>query len=401
MINIINPVISKVEGGGKFNIHYGLNPPDDTSMLWVETEREPSKTTITADLNTDKVLKQLTDTLPDGLAGGSTAVIGKKVYLIAPYRTSVSGINSIIEYDTEANTCILLPLTLPYQRMTGCAVGSKIYLFGGMWTNEIYLFDPADMTLEKLDATLSEDCYSMLSVSIGTKIYLLGGSIQSSPYSTDRIMEFDTETNSLREITAKLPSKLYGGAPVVHGTTIYIFGGNYNENSPRNAVYVFDTVTEQTSTLGLTLPTASAFKGYGTIGNKAYLFGGYNKTISTATNDILEFDFDVLKIKKLTETMPNNYCYFMSATVGNSVYLFGGRGTSVKNVNQTLIFELASELANGECVVVPSLTNSPIELMKGTNVLSIGISQVAIGNESNEGEFVKTYAHNGTEWEEI
>ena len=390
-------------GGASFNIHYGVNPPDDTSMLWVETESEPTKTTITADFNTDKVLEQLSGNLPEAIDGASVAVIGKKVYLVSPYQRTVTTTKAIIEYDTETNTTKTLPVTLPHNKMTACAVGAKIYLFGGMYTNEIYLFDPSDNSLEKLNATLIENCYGLHAVSIGTKIYLLGGSIQASPYSSNRIMEFDTENNSLRELTAKLPSNLYGGACVAHGTTIYIFGGNYNENTPRANIYVFDTVEEQSSTLGAVLPTGSAFKGYGKIGNKAYLFGGYTKTMGNMTNDILEFNFETFEINSLTETMPNVRCYISSASVDNSIFLIGGRtylgGT--KYLNETLIFELASVLANGECVVVMSIGGKAIELMKGTNVLSVGVSQTVIGNESNEGEFVKIYAHNGTTWEEI
>ena len=407
MINIFNPVISKVEGGGKFNIHYGLNPPEDTSMLWVQTEREPSKTTITADFVVDKVLEQLTTTFPFTLGSGHATVVGKKVYFTGCNNGSTY-VKNIIKYDTESGIFETLPFTVPEQAVP-CAVGSKIYIFGGRivttWYTDIYCFDTDNDTLEKLDTVLDEGGSAYHTVNIGTKIYLLGGtgSNGTSSSSKNTIRVFDTADNSLTKLTAVLPSALYGGACILHDTTIYIFGGNYNENTPRSSIYVFDTVEEKTSTLGVSLPTASAYKGCGKIGNKVYLFGGYSKTLSTNTNDILEYDFDKGTIVKLTLTMPTVRSKQVSATVGGSIYLFGGVSyiSTTKYLNEILRLELASDLENGECVIIPSLDGSPIELMKGTNVLSIGVSQAVIGNANNEGEFVKIYAHNGTTWEEI
>jgi len=418
-IKIINPIISEAVGGGgaSFNIHYGLNPPEDTSMLWVETEKEVAKTTITADFSMEEILSQLDYTLPSNLyGGGQCPVIGNKAYIISGnWNNSTS--NSIVAYDTENGKFETLAVTLPkiLSQNSAVAVGNKIYIFGGYssWSsdgsndsNDIYVFDVENNTLEKLEPTLSGKSKNMGIALVGTKIYLFGGNASGSSSGSGYIRVFDTADNSLVTLTSTLPRSVFGSYCVAVGTSIYIFGGwMTGETTASNAIFKFDTETELISVLSTTIPSTLGGHSGGRIGNNIYIFGGRTTTLSTAKNTIYVFDIAKETIAPSSITLPKVMIEALSATIGGAIYLLGGRSYSGSSVllQTILAFVCASELVEDNCVIVPSLGGTKIELMSGDNTLQLGVSFIAIGNENNQGEFAEAYLYNETSqaWELI
>ena len=180
---VIGGVTGTYEGGVDLNIHYSsTTAPSDTSKLWVKTDTNVGKVTVTNDISgTPNGITTLSTTLPTAAFNIGTAAVGTKIYLFGG-STSGSRLNTIQVFDTTTNTRTTLSATLPTAAygIGTAAVGTKIYLFGGStsssYLNTIQVFDTTTNTRTTLSATLPTAALSIGTAAVGTKIYLFGGS---------------------------------------------------------------------------------------------------------------------------------------------------------------------------------------------------------------------------------
>lgn len=133
-------------------------------------------------------------------------------------------------------------------------VGDNIYMFGGQptaqtRTNAICKYNITSGTTTSLSATLATAVSKCACCAVGTDIYIFGGLTLSGPINT--IQKFDTLTNTITTLPTTLPTNLQ--APAVgyfqSKNTILIAGGGTTsgDDSGQRNIYYFDVSDESIS----------------------------------------------------------------------------------------------------------------------------------------------------------
>lgn len=399
-IKIINPIINHVEGGGaSFNIHYGLNPPEDTSMLWVETEREPTSVLVENDDPLQYRLSHSADDIansPEQRRNGAIAQVGDNVYIFGGYNNNNIKTDTIWKYDRANNTFAVLSQTTPAIRTYGAcgAFGDKIYLLGGIEDSSavatIYVFDTTTEQLAVLEGVvLPEPLSSIGNAVIGTKMYLFGGG-------TNKILVFDSEKNSVTEATAVLPKNMSNICAVANGRKVYLFGGKVS-STEQKTIYIYDTESDVISTSQATLLKGDSDMCGGTIEEKIYVLGYANNTSQIYSYDIPSDTIVTLSV----EPYRYNETGQMAAIYGKDMLIFGGN-RSYRDELSNQVFSVSSRIAEGSAYIKPTLDKNVFALLSGDNTVNIGASGVYIGTE-DYAQKVNAYLYNETSqaWELI
>ena len=152
-------------GGGELNIHYGNTAPEDTSKLWIKSEK-PSNISFPVVWKPEQIVEGITDTgttLPTAANSMGSAAVGTKIYLFGGSGEN-GRINTIQVFDTTNNTIQTLSTTLPTPayNMGSAAVGTKIYLFGGYNNNNLNTINQftVDVPLSSNDIIVTQEYYS-------------------------------------------------------------------------------------------------------------------------------------------------------------------------------------------------------------------------------------------------
>ncbi len=134
-------------------------------------------------------------------------------------------------------------------------------------------------------------------------------------------------------VTGKtLPSNLYGAQQAVIGNKIYLFGG-YNGSAYVNTIFsalLSDPTTW--SNTGKTLPGSLYLSQLVKVGNNLYLLGGSNGSATSVIYTASVADPTSWTVVS-GKTLPANLYNSQLATVGNNLYLLGGHnGSTATNV---------------------------------------------------------------------
>lgn len=386
---VIMPIIKGVGGssggGASFNIHYGLNPPEDTSMLWVETESEPTSVIIDGvnPIGGEQLLDSV-GTLPFASNTLQGVGYGAKAFLFEG--------TSIYKYDSNTNETELLETVLPFAPVAGVAgIGKKCYGFSGSGT---FIYDMANDSVETIvDAKLTAALSGCAVGVVGTKVYLLGGRTTGVMNS---VHVFDTETNEMTLLSATLSGTCEKRYAAVVGTHIYLLGG-----SPNNPVYLFKTETNTCSTIGNQPRMMDNVDGV-TIGTKVYLFG--SSAWGTYYDEIYEYDTEARKFTLMSAHLPTPRGGMKAVQIGTAVYLFGGYDGSTKTyLNSILKYEFTVDLAENTAHISATFDNNLFTMITGANSFVCGVTKVFIGNDENHAKLVDAYLYNETSqaWELI
>lgn len=379
-----NPIITN-GGGVKLNIDYGANPPSDTTKLWVPLATKPSNVECSpvleygdnicvsqpyvavpneqkvnqsfanvgssvyiiggSDSNTTTAVESKniscynvlngslvtkTAKLPTPLTYSFCAAVGTKIYIFGGretvniYQSDYNYNGNIYCYDTEADTIETLSVKLPKSMCArnnpyGCiAVGTKIYTLGWFTHNndghEIYCFDTVSNTFSLCSGTTPYD-YGMAACAIGKRIYYFGGS--GSGGGSNLIHYYDTVEQKVTQITQRLPVNTYGiGCCTVDGKIVYLFGGF----SEKTKIYKFDTQSETLEAVNTTIPIQIQNEWCSSVGFDIYLIGG---------NSSGTFYTSVEKFSLSTPLQQNNL--FLQADFGfdNPFPLISDKGTKI------------------------------------------------------------------------
>lgn len=207
-------------------------------------------------------------------------------------------------------------------------VGSKIYMFGGTSStliNTIRVFDTKTETITTLSSKLPSAVMSPAVALVGTKAYIFGGTTTSA--ATTTISKFDTETETRTTLSVKIPKALKYPWAVAVGTKIYLLGGQVNSTSTYSqTIYEFDAITETIRALDYTLPVGINRVGAAAIDANIYVFGGYTSTGSIKS--IVKIDTLTGDVQTLTCTLPKATSWTTAAVIGTKIYLFGGEVAS-------------------------------------------------------------------------
>lgn len=394
-IKILNPLINHVEGGGaSFNIHYGLNPPEDTSMLWVETEKEVTATTIGIEaMHGGAELFEKGGVVSKNNACKG-AQVGDKMYLF-PYANNTTSSRVIKMYDPQTDLVSTLSASIPepnYSQSIG-VVGTKVYLIGGeKVTQKIVVFDTADNSVVTLTETFPVPIALAGVGAIDSTLYIFGG--YSSGSRLDTIYKFNTETLEITKLNIAIPTACNSSATAVIGNKIYGFGGMDKNFARITTSWVFDTENE---TIAVIAPLNNQILwACGVVGNRIYLFGGLTSSNTAKCVEVYDTVNNTMTDLSATIVLPENTDY-ESATVDEIIYLM----PRYNGTNIHAFAESGTELTSNTGYAQASLSANIFNLVNGDSIVRIGVAEVFVGDENNQAERVKAYLHNGTEWEEI
>lgn len=194
---------------------------------------------------------------------------------------------------------------------------------------------------------------SMSCARVGTKIYLFGSS-STTTYKDIRV--FDTETQEITTLTTKMPKGSYWLGCASVGKKIYIFGG-IRDNSVSNVISVFDTETETLSDLSITLPVALHSISCVSVDNYVYLICGKNKDYK-GTTTIYIFD-TVNETFNSVSPFGTQMCNVACSRYGDYIYIFGSYNTSSGGgFNWIYKFDIVSQKATKLTTVLPVASHS-------------------------------------------
>lgn len=382
--------VNCASGGEELNIHYGDTEPSDTSKLWVKCDK-PNKVTLSPNIQTEGTLKRGLASLPYSSVGG-VASVGTKIYTFG----GIGYANAIYEFDTETNAFTKLDTTIPYSKeirdIVAIAVGTKIYLFGGEYDGTnityekyIYEFDTITKTCTQKNATLPTGCYKQGICALGTKVYLFGGYYYNTTNGSMVINEvniYDTETDTITT-SSSTTYMVYSTACISYGTDIYLFGGTTSYSGTKTtAIYKYDTIGSTFSRVN-SLPVAVTGLNAILIDNLVYLFDYTNKCVYLYK----------IETNELT-TVSTNWTRSGKATlVGNGVYFLGGNYNSSSTVSID-VYLIKHKLESGEMIVLTSQTNNVFKIINNDYAtLETGVISTYLGNSDNVGEKVDAYVY--------
>ena len=177
----------------------------------------------------------------------------------------VKGIGAY-KYDTLTDTYTQLT-NIPYEpwRCAVVSVGTDVYILGGSGIYAIYKYDTLTDTYTKM-VNMSFNFYGGSATAVGTDIYMFGGyGARTTAY------KYNTLTNSLTKLT-NIPYEFSRGSAVSVGPSVYLLG---TEDIYSNYNYKYDTLTN-TYTKMTNIPYNFYAGSAEFINNNLYLLGGYN-----------------------------------------------------------------------------------------------------------------------------
>ena len=249
-------------------------------------------------------------------------------------------------------TTLSTKLSIAASQIGTATVGTKIYLFGGSSTGSldtIQVFDTTTNTISTLSTKLSHVSNNISAVTVGTKIYLFD----------DIIQVFDTTNITISTLSITSPTRgVYGIGAAAVGTKIYLFGG-YNDGNYYRSINVFDTTNNNISTLSTRLSNQAYYLSAVTVGTKIYLFGGAKGNSSIDILDTIQvFDTTKNTISKLSTKLPTAARDIGAAAVGTKIYLLGGSSTDFVRLNTINVFDTTTNTINTLPTTLPNATDS-------------------------------------------
>lgn len=303
-------------GGVELNIAYGDTPPEDTTKIWVKSQK-PEKVRVEPLKFSERIDYPLTESLfYTTVSSYAVASIGNKIYRVG--RTSGYA-NKLTVYDTKTgktenltnppvsvangaalaviddNTILLIASTYAYAYYTdtdswerrgsisgsavdgrpNCYVNGFIYYFGGKngYDKEIYKLNTETLEITVFENAFSLGRHSMRCAAIGDKIYLFGGVNNST--SLKGAFCYDTTNDTLSAIK-NMPAPRKGHGVCVYGDSILIYGGINNTGSSATTVTFGNSIfyhpsSDTYSGWDATMPKPRTFDSSVMVDGKVYI----------------------------------------------------------------------------------------------------------------------------------
>jgi N-acetylneuraminic acid mutarotase len=174
--------------------------------------------------------------------------------------------------------------------------------------------------------------FSPAYAAVGSNIYIFGGYDSNTSSNISPVIMYDSETNNVTTLSTTLPIAATSIAAAAVGTKIYLFGGYYYNKDTSTGVNlgtinVFDTTDNTITTLSTTLKSSAYDIAAAAVGTKIYLFGGHIYSSygnGSWLSSITVFDTETKSISTLNTSIPVEICGLAAAAVGTKIYLFGG-----------------------------------------------------------------------------
>lgn len=283
-------------------------------------------------------------TMPAAPYDSHVAIIGNYVYLFGGkgdaniYRATLDN-----PADWQA-TGYTLPTPLSGAQLS--IIGDTIYLFGGNngeATDTIYSANVNNpLVWSNNGPRLPRKLYDSQMGIVDGYIYLFGGSEINN---ASKVIFKASVTDPLTWVDtgARLPDALFGSQLAIINGFMYLFGGLFFPDTPTNKIYVASIYNPLSwGTSFYTLPYASCYSQFFTIGTEGYLIGPTNSGKSETA--ILRCHLnDPQKWADSNRTIPGVVSQSQLAIIYDRVWLFGGNGSSIIFANNSqLKYKLGS-----------------------------------------------------------
>lgn len=353
-----NPIVTN-GGGVKLNIDYGTNPPSDTTKLWVPLATKPSNVECSPVLeyaSNSIVSYGSIGTQTNKAPGYQNCLVGDCIYFLGPFlydASNVYGSNAIRRYNVKTLELETVQVvnTNPspiygYQQMCGCAANGIVCFFGGVYfsgdssqSSRIFCYDTNTKEYTEIISSSLSPTSNYSCCAVGDKIFLFGGYNDPASLYSKSAYVFDTVSKTLQPIST---APADGCSCCAVGGKIYTIGGRTTYNN----VFALDTTTltwEQKTTTapnnytGLTPSVA--------FGNKIYLFGN-SVSSSTTSRRITVYDTETNTFTETGKSMnggANGTCF---GSDGLNVYFIGGIGAYGSNSKQLQKFSFETALTS-------------------------------------------------------
>jgi hypothetical protein len=418
-----NVVVTAPEsmGSAEFNIAYGDTAPTDTSKLWVKTSK-PNKVIVSNVTDAQvtggcSITKTGVTTVGDKSKVGICAV-GEKIYLFGGGKAlgSSNAVPSteICCYDDLTETFTTLGVKLPSNNCTdvsACACNGKIYLFGGVGSKTIYCFDYNALTISTLSTLPASPPSTGFGVAaLGTKVYLF----YVSTTNVLTVYCFDCETEETSMISNTSFVAQYCGICYDGRRYVYFVGGKAG-TAYVSTIRRMDLTDFTMSDISVSLSTGLSSPLCVFVDGNLCVFGGSASTTFKGIHviNIEGSTVDTMTDEEIRESLefPYGCCFYGSSGVAlnSKIYVFYGyklnNMTSSNGITDVITFETA-----GSELLIPSGTLQ-ISLHKSKNIFSlidnetmkidIGVDKVYKGNSDGVGEQVETAIYQNDSWTTI
>ncbi|HEW78701.1 MAG TPA: hypothetical protein ENH34_01860 [Phycisphaerales bacterium] len=229
-------------------------------------------------------------------------------------------------------------------QFTGGVIDGKIYVFGGNGNPDQVNLKSTEVFDPNGDwAQLAENNHNdgwgveeLTSAVVDSNLYVFGawGGIGPGGYYGvfNFNEEYDPNTDTWTTLAQK-PTTVSGTPSTVYANEIYLFGGYFDSNNPSQDHVYYNVVecynpSSDTWRFVTNMPKIITNFAIATIGDKAYLFGGYDPNAGRLLDDVITYDFQTdTWITTGYQPMPvrKGFVYSNSAPViDGKVYLIGG-----------------------------------------------------------------------------
>lgn len=352
-----NPIVTN--GGVKLNIDYGTNPPSDTTKLWVPLATKPSAVECSPVLEygSEAITSYGSiGTLTSPAPGYQNCLVGDWIYFLGPFLYDAK--NTYISKEIRRYNVKTLELetvqvvnastvqSYGYQQMCGCAANGVVCFFGGVYhtgdwsqSSRIFCYDTNTKEYTEISSSSLSPTSNYSCCAVGDKIFLFGGyNYPASQYSKSAYV-FDTVSKTLQPIST---APADGCSCCAVGGKIYTIGGRttYNE------VWVLDTTKLTWEKKNVTAPNNyTELTPSVAFGNKIYLFGN-SGPYSTTSLKVTVYDTETDTFTETGKSMnggANGTCF---GSDGLNVYFIGGIRKYNTNSKQLQKFSFETPLTS-------------------------------------------------------
>lgn len=279
--------------------------------------------------------------LPKLICDSQIAVIDGYVYLFGG-QNSASILKATVDNPADwVDTGATLPGPLAGSQLA--IVDGYIYLFGGATdatmnsgTKAIYSAPTSNPLSWTNDGYLLPDKlhHSQLAIADGY-LYLFGG---YGTHGATNVIYQASASNPLAWHTDGylLPDSLYGSQLAIMDGYICLIGGLLSNNTPTKNIYAANLSSPTTWSLINTLPYASFYGQFVTVGDQGYLITPTNT--ATSFTKILRCNLDKpFEWVDTKSTVPGSVSQSQLAIIYDRLFLFGGNGSTVIFANNSLL----------------------------------------------------------------
>lgn len=263
----------------------------------------------------------------------------------------------------DAKAMLRLDIGLDEPRVSGAAAahGRYVYYFGGRvsetdYRGDIVQFDSLTGLTRTMNAGFPLAINSMVAVTVGDYIYILGGRGAYAPNAGERntIYRFDPVADTLELMPHILPHRIWLAGGATDGRNIYVTGGNLGRPYS-DRIQVYDTVTGLATFHPAILPTPRQNLAAAWADGKLIIMGGEGKDgfgQHVEFDDILALDPDTGVLSRIA-SLPTKLHSFSAVSDGDRIYIIGGRNDNGFS-NQMLVFDPDTASFIGTCGYLPS-----------------------------------------------